>query len=407
MRVLLSEGSSLTARQAVASLGRAGHAVEIIDADPLCLGRFSRHVRRFHRAPSAASEPAGYLDRLLEVLASGRCDVLLPTHEQVLLVAKKRVEIEATGVGVAAAPYESIRTLLDKAATTELFTELDLPQPRTRLLTAIGELRRLREFPVYVKLPTSTASAGVHLISDAADAARLADQLDAHPELLGGGRLLAQEPLEGTFVLIASVFDRGILVSHHCAARRREGDRGASTAKTSVSLPSVHEHLTTVGAHLRWHGALSLDAIIGADGVPRYLDVNPRLVEPANALAAGVDLVSDLIAISTGHPITAGVPGAEGLRTHMLLGALFAAASCRHRRRDVVRELARAMFRTGEYRHSREELVPTARDLLGLVPLTAVLAQLLVLPSSAGRLQAHAVENYALTPRAVELINLL
>jgi hypothetical protein len=49
MRILLSEGSSTSARKAITALGREGHAVAICDPDPHCLGGFYGFVRRFHR----------------------------------------------------------------------------------------------------------------------------------------------------------------------------------------------------------------------------------------------------------------------------------------------------------------------------------------------------------------------
>jgi len=51
MRILLSDGAGLTARQCATLLSIAGHEVEALSAEPLCLCRFTRHVRRVHRVP--------------------------------------------------------------------------------------------------------------------------------------------------------------------------------------------------------------------------------------------------------------------------------------------------------------------------------------------------------------------
>jgi hypothetical protein len=50
--VLFSEGSSLCARQALSALGPLGYRIDVCDPNPLCLSRFSRFVRRFHRSPA-------------------------------------------------------------------------------------------------------------------------------------------------------------------------------------------------------------------------------------------------------------------------------------------------------------------------------------------------------------------
>ena len=44
-KILLSEGSSLSAREAITVLGLAGHRVELVSSDPLCLGRCLRADR--------------------------------------------------------------------------------------------------------------------------------------------------------------------------------------------------------------------------------------------------------------------------------------------------------------------------------------------------------------------------
>ena len=56
-KILLSEGSSLSSREAITALGLAGHRVELVSSDPMCLGRFSRFVSRVHRAPASGADP--------------------------------------------------------------------------------------------------------------------------------------------------------------------------------------------------------------------------------------------------------------------------------------------------------------------------------------------------------------
>lgn len=53
VKVLLSDGSGLTARQVAGRLAAMGHVVEVLSPDPLCLCRFTGHVRRVHRVPSS------------------------------------------------------------------------------------------------------------------------------------------------------------------------------------------------------------------------------------------------------------------------------------------------------------------------------------------------------------------
>jgi len=69
----MSEGSSLSARESLTALGRAEFEVDVIDANPLCLARFSKFCRRVHRAPHFGLDLAGCLAYVIS-----RTQFLLP-----------------------------------------------------------------------------------------------------------------------------------------------------------------------------------------------------------------------------------------------------------------------------------------------------------------------------------------
>src|SRR5229473_7466282 len=92
-RILLSEGSSLSAREAITALGLAGHRVELLSSDPMCLGRFSRFVSRVHRAPACGADADGYLAAVIETVKSSEIHALLPVHEQAYLFAAARKQL--------------------------------------------------------------------------------------------------------------------------------------------------------------------------------------------------------------------------------------------------------------------------------------------------------------------------
>ena len=89
-KILLSEGSSLSSREAITALGLAGHRVELVSSNPMCLGRFSRFVDRVHRAPAVGADPDGYLVAVIGAVKNDNIDVLMPVHEQAYLFAAGR-----------------------------------------------------------------------------------------------------------------------------------------------------------------------------------------------------------------------------------------------------------------------------------------------------------------------------
>src|SRR4051812_20169621 len=166
LRVLLSEGSSTSAREALTILGLAGHHVEVCDPSPVCLCRFSRFVRKFHRCPGLRDDPAGYLAFIERLLTERKFDVLLPIHEQGFLFARLGERIAARS-GLALPDFESYRIAHSKAGFSRLLDELGLPQPATRIVTSATELREAVHFPCFIKASIGTASRGVWFARDA------------------------------------------------------------------------------------------------------------------------------------------------------------------------------------------------------------------------------------------------
>jgi hypothetical protein len=132
---------------------------------------------------------------------------------------------------------------------------------------------------------------------------------------------------------------------------------------------------------------------------PVFIDINPRLVEPVNARASGVNLVRALVEVAqTGRP-AAQPAGMPGIRTHQLLAAVLGAAQ-RGRRRDVARELGQAALRRGDYRGSHEELTPRGGDPLAGLPVGVIALAALVRPAAWRYFTSGSTGAYSLTPDA-------
>src|ERR1700732_4229800 len=163
LRVLVSEGNSTSAREAITILGLSGHVVEVCDPSPYCLARFSRFVQKFHRCPPMRDDPAGFLRFVEGLLATRHFDVLLPIHEQGFLFA--RVSERSGGrAGLALPSFASYRVAHSKASFSRLLDELGLPQPKTRIVKSENELRNAVGFPGVIKTAVGTASRGLWVV---------------------------------------------------------------------------------------------------------------------------------------------------------------------------------------------------------------------------------------------------
>jgi predicted ATP-grasp superfamily ATP-dependent carboligase len=384
LRVLLSEGSSTSAREAITILGLSGHHVEICDPSPWALGRFSRFVRRFHRCPPLRDDPAGYLAFVEKLLAERRFDVLLPTHEQGFLFARAEARLRRH-VGVALPDFTNYRTAHSKAGFSRLLAELGLPQPSTWIVQGEEALRRALRFPAVVKTSVGTASRGVWFVRDERELENAVRDLSASGAF--AGEVLVQALVAGTTEKAQSVFCRGRLVGFHAYRQLAAGVGGGEAIKESVARPRLREMLSAIGEKLGWNGALSVDYLMADDNAPPLLiDCNPRLVEPMNAHLSGVDLVGPLLRISLGETPVALAEGRSGVRTHLAMQALLGVAARGGTRRDLARECTRLWRGRHPYADSTEEMTPLRYDRMSAVPLLLTTGLLLAAPRASRRL---------------------
>jgi predicted ATP-grasp superfamily ATP-dependent carboligase len=407
LRVLVSEGNSTSAREAVTILGLAGHLVEVCDPSPYCLSRFSRFVRKFHRCPGMRDDPAGFFSFIEKLLATRRYDVLLPIHEQGFVFARMRQRLEGFA-GLALPGFESYRTAHSKAGFSRLLDRLGLPQPATKIVRSESELRDAVRFPGVVKTSVGTASRGVWFVRNPADLeAALYALIAQDPDADGvfADEVLVQEFIFGTTEKAQGVFAHGRLLGFHAYRQIAAGAGGGEAIKQSVSRPEVRGHLATIGENLVWHGALSIDYVMSDDGsTPLLIDCNPRLVEPMSAYFAGVDLLGLLLRVSQGETPAAVSESRVGVRTHLAMQALLGCASRGGTRRDIIRECWRLKTGGRPYADSAEELTPVRLDWISVVPLATIAILLLLAPKLGVTLARDGWGSHLLDLRSIRLI---
>jgi biotin carboxylase len=398
VRVLLSDGNGLTARQCATLLSRAGHRIEALSPDPRCLCQFTRHVRRVHRVPAYGADPLGWLDAAITIAGQQDAQVLFPTQEQVAVMSLAAQRLRDAGLLTAVPDFTALAAVQDKLSAFATLTRLGLPQPPATVAASRAELRSAGPLPMFVKTPIGTASAGVCQVTTPGQLRRLADQYH-NDDVFAGGSVLAQQPVTGPLVMVQSVFARGELIAFHACERTGEGAGGGASHKRGVELPAVREQVSILGGKLRWHGALSADVILSPGG-PQFIDINPRLVEPVNAYRSGVDLAGALLDIARNGSAEPQATGRPGVQTHQLLLAVLGAAQHDGRRRDIARQLWAALSRHDGYRASAEELTPLRHDPLTIVPVAVAVAATLIRPATWRHLTSGSVSAYALTPAA-------
>ncbi|HEY0387193.1 MAG TPA: ATP-grasp domain-containing protein [Gaiellales bacterium] len=241
----------------------------------------------FHRVP-AGSAP-GYLERLLEVAAAERVDVVFPqSSAEVGAIAAGR---DRFGVPVLVSPPNAIERASAKSETVRVAEELGIPQPRTihaadadRFREAAAELG----YPgrdVCMKPLEAKGSRGFRVLSATADrrdqlvngrpGTLLPISLDEAAEILDGGEgfppVLVMELVEGDELAVDILCREGrTLVA---STKTREAFRaGLAMEFRIVDRPHLVRHAR------RLVEALELDWIVNVQFLgDRLLEVNPRI----------------------------------------------------------------------------------------------------------------------------------
>jgi predicted ATP-grasp superfamily ATP-dependent carboligase len=406
LRILFTEGASLSARQTLYGVGPQND-IDVLDPDPSCQCRFSSFVRRFIRSPSFSKQPAEFLRFIAKQLSKEKYDVLLPTHEQVYLLSRFREPLTER-VCLALPDFSAFEHLQNKADFSRLLTQLDLPQPDTAIVRNAADAVRAARYPFFLKLAHGTAGSGVWRIENEVQLNERLSQLERKHLIGPRSELLFQQPGRGVQSTVQAVFNHGEIVGIHSFEAHRIGVGGMSTARTSANHPLVREHVARLGRHLGWHGALFIDYFYDrASGRPEYIEANPRIGETVNALLSGVNLPQLLVDVSRGQPPPPVPLGKAGLRSHSFMMILMSMAYDGHGRSALVREIRDRAAGRDIYEQSEDELTRPREDPLSRLPRFWITTQLLAWPPIARRIVAKTVENYALPESAIESIKSL
>ena len=233
----------------------------------------------------------------------------------------------------------------------------------------------LKLFPGYLKADYSTAGQGVWHVTNFAEQDRAAQALETQGLLDGTHEVVVQEEAPGVLCQAQAVFAQGHLLALHCTQTRGVSVGGGHAARMGVDHPQVREHLVTLGQALGWHGPLALDYLFDeTSGQLSYIEANPRLVEPMNAVLSGVNLADLTVQVALGVAGSTDkiARGAAGKRSHSLMALLLGSADHGGSRRDLLRAIAQAMAGRGIFAESTEDLTPFCTDPLSTIPFAVV-----------------------------------
>jgi hypothetical protein len=399
IRILLSEGSSTNVRETITALGPLGYTLDICDPNPMCMGRFSRYIHKVYQCPTSGSHPIEYLKYVIRLIKEHHYDVLFPANEQAYLFAWAKEYLQPI-VGLAVADFSAFTRVQTKSAFIRFLDELELPHPPTQIVSTWHEIEQLAAIfpkPFYLKTSYGTASTGVWRIQHQEDLPQIKEELDKQKIWEEPAEFLIQETDPGYFEQSHTIFDHGQLIALHCTRRMSIGAGGGAAVKIGVNRPIVWQHFKKLGQYLDWHGSLSIDYFWDDETEqPSYIDANPRITEPMNAVINGINVADLQVQLSLGKKIAPLLPTHTSLRSHNTIQSMMNAAGNPPPRINILKELYQVTRKKGMYEGSREGMTPVSQDTPSFVPLISVLTNLLIDPRSTQRIATNAISHYSL-----------
>lgn len=410
MKILLPEGSSMSARDIVYAYGR-DHQFDVLDPSRFCQLRYSSMVRRCYRCPSFWRQPQAYLDFLLDRLRSEEYDVLLPTHEQVFLLSRCRDQIKNL-VGLAVPDFETLDQLQSKAGFSRLLSELDMPYPHTRIVRRVEDLLCHQNFPAYVKVDYSTAGNGVQRVDSSSDLKQLAERLASESVWQDQAEVLIQEVASGVQCTALALFQHGRMVSGLTFQIRDPGIGGWGMNGETVSHPSVLDHLQNLGRHVGFHGALFVDYFFDPQtNKISFIEANPRFGTALFPKLCGLPFDELFLKLSLDQPLpdfeASPWRAKNGVRFHQTFLMLISAAKSGANRRQLARRLIDAISNRGFFDSSIETITRPREDWMSLIPAFAVTSLLMAKPSASHWLVRKTLSNYTLPVEGAAAIRAL
>lgn len=272
----------------VRSLGRKGVRVWVLTRRDERLAGASRFAER------SLSRPAGDLADFLLGLDGVDGWALFPTSDEDAAAVGRAHERLAKRFVVTSPPWDVLRWGYDKRLMHELADELGIAAPRT----AFGPDEGVG-FPAVIK---PAIKAGFNKLTAAKawqvdTPAALHERFAEAAELVDPAILMVQEQIPGggsSQVSYAALAREGEPLAWLTARRTRQypADFGrASTYVETVEVPDIVEPSTRFLRHIRFTGLVELEYKRDPrDGVPKLLDVNPRVWGwHTLGAAAGVD----------------------------------------------------------------------------------------------------------------------
>lgn len=233
------------------------------------LAAASRLHDGYHRLPSFVYDPCDAAAALGQLLDREKIDLVIPTCEEVLHLAKfwrdHRLQAELFAPSLSA-----LEQVHNKCAFNALCKDIGLAVPETRLLIGPDDLKATQaDATDLVYKPVWSRFGGSVLIRPDPG-----DLKGVRPT--PGAPWVAQTFVEGSEIAVFGVATQGRLTALAAYRAVIRAGQGAAIAFEPVDAGPVRPIVAALVQTLTWTGQISLDVIVRPDGQALPIECNPR-----------------------------------------------------------------------------------------------------------------------------------
>ena len=379
--------STQSSAVAVRSLGRAGISPIVASDGQRSPATASKYCAEVVEVPDPSESMDGYAQGLLDLAERDAVRTVLPLREADAYALAANRGSFARHLDPVWPDFDTLRTAQDRRALLSIAEDLDLPVPRTRLLTdwpdGDAPLVVKPRYSIVVDDQSASHEADVRVIDDAERPSKesIIEEMGHVP--------VVQEfvPTDGEFGFFA-LMDRGepVVTFQHRRVRSFTYTGGASVYREAIDDPELRAYGEKLLSALDWHGPAMVEFRRDArDGSFVLMEINPRFWGSlALPVHAGVDFPRHYAELAAGDPPDPGSVTYEvGVGSHLLSGEVaylynVARATGHGERPSLLRALAAVSGTIAREPRfdllSADDPMPVVDDLAGMAALAGTRA---------------------------------
>lgn len=292
------------------SLHQKGLKVWAADTSKRNICSMSKFCTGSFTYPDPFTEEDAFIQVLKDKVAELRPRVLMPTHDESVVIMRHRDEFPADLI----IPYEGEEKLLllaNKAKSTEIARKAGVPVPE--VYKSIDEVK---SYPVVFKTVIGNSAKGVFFPKDREELVKLMDKHKDEETLL-------EEWIGGTDYSVDCVRWDGFCKTsvYHALVTKTDGG-GTTTQREIVYMPQLEAAALKLMDAVDFHGVCGLDFRYDAENNKiAYIETNARFTGGlATPVAAGFDIPWIVYKLATEGKYTEPINVRIGTRTKWILG---------------------------------------------------------------------------------------